>query len=83
MNVTELPFSAVTFNKHSPISVEAGATVIWEALCSILVISHQERILDIADEIVLVVAGKISKVGTREEIFPEIMKNTIKCKHLK
>ena len=50
---------------------------------SILVISHQERILDIADEIVLVVAGKISKVGTREEIFPEIMKNTIKCKHLK
>ena len=50
---------------------------------SILVISHQERILDIADEIVLVVNGKISKVGTREEIFPEIMKNTIKCKHLK
>ena len=50
---------------------------------SILVISHQERILDIADEIVLVVAGKISKVGTREEVFPAIMRNTIKCKHLK
>ena len=36
---------------------------------SILVISHQERILEIADQIVLVVNGKIDKVGTKEEIF--------------
>ena len=50
---------------------------------SILVISHQERILEIADQIVLVVNGKIDKVGTKEEVFPEIMRNTIKCKHLK
>lgn len=50
---------------------------------SILVISHQERILEIADEIVLLVDGQVSKIGNREEVFPEIMKNTIKCKHLK
>ena len=50
---------------------------------SILVISHQERILEIADQIVLVVGGKIDKIGTKEEVFPEIMRNTIKCKHLK
>ena len=50
---------------------------------SILVISHQERILEIADQIVLVVGGKIDKIGTKEEVFPEIMRNTIKCKHIK
>ena len=40
---------------------------------SILIISHQERILDIADEIVVIADGKIVKQGTREEIMPEIM----------
>ena len=50
---------------------------------SILVISHQERILEIADEIVLLVNGQVDSVGSKEEIFPRIMKNTIKCKHLK
>ena len=50
---------------------------------SILVISHQERILDIADEIVLLVNGQVDSIGNREEIFPKIMKNTLKCRHLK
>ena len=50
---------------------------------SILVISHQERILEIADEIVLLVNGQVDSVGSKEEIFPRIMKNTIKCRHLK
>ena len=50
---------------------------------SILVISHQERILEIADEIVLLVNGQVDSVGSKEEIFPKIMKNTIKCRHLK
>jgi len=40
---------------------------------SILIISHQERILNIADEIVVIADGKIVKQGTREEIMPEIM----------
>ena len=40
---------------------------------SILIISHQERILNIADEIVVIADGKIVKQGTREEIIPEIM----------
>ena len=40
---------------------------------SILIISHQERILNIADEIVVIADGKIIKQGTREEIMPEIM----------
>ena len=40
---------------------------------SILIISHQERILTIADEIVVIADGKISRQGKREEILPEIL----------
>lgn len=39
---------------------------------SILVISHQERILNIADEIVVLKNGTIERRGTREEIFPTL-----------
>ena len=40
---------------------------------SIVVISHQERILNIADEIIVVDGGKITKQGTSEKILPEII----------
>ena len=40
---------------------------------AVVIISHQERILNIADEIVVIADGKIVKQGTREEIMPEIM----------
>ena len=40
---------------------------------SILIISHQERILNIADEIVVIADGKVVNRGTREEIMPTIM----------
>lgn len=40
---------------------------------SILIISHQERILNIADEIVVIADGKVVKHGTRDEIMPQIM----------
>lgn len=40
---------------------------------TIMVISHQERILDIADEIIVIEDGKVKKQGTREEILPEII----------
>lgn len=43
---------------------------------SILIISHQERILDIADEIILIVDGKVSRYGSRAEILPELLKTT-------
>ena len=36
---------------------------------TIIIITHQERILDIADEIVLLVGGRIEKVGKKEEVF--------------
>ena len=39
---------------------------------SIVVISHQERILNIADEIIVIADGRIAKKGSRDEILPEI-----------
>ena len=43
---------------------------------SIMIISHQERILNIADEIVLIRDGAIARVGSKEEILPELIGNT-------
>ena len=40
---------------------------------SILVISHQERILEIADEILVVADGRIANQGPREEILPTLI----------
>ena len=41
---------------------------------SIIIISHQERILDIADEIIVLANGKISAKGKKEEVLPELLK---------
>ena len=43
---------------------------------TIIVISHQERIIDLADEIVMIRDGKIAKHGPKDEIFPQILANT-------
>ena len=45
---------------------------------TILIISHQERILGIADEIILLADGKVKKHGKKEDILPETLKNTDK-----
>lgn len=43
---------------------------------SILIISHQERILNIADEIVVIADGKITSQGPKEEILPQLLGTT-------
>lgn len=43
---------------------------------SIIIISHQERILDIADEIIVIADGTIRKQGAKEEILPELLGTT-------
>lgn len=40
---------------------------------SMVIISHQERIMKIADEIAIIANGVVKKVGPTEEIFPELM----------
>jgi len=39
---------------------------------TVIVISHQERILNIADEIIVLANGRVTNQGTREEILPQI-----------
>jgi len=38
-----------------------------------VIISHQERILKIADEIIVLDGGQITKQGAAEKILPEIL----------
>lgn len=40
---------------------------------SLLVISHQERLLEIADEIAVIVDGKVRIAGPGKEIMPQLM----------
>ena len=47
---------------------------------SILIISHQERILNIADEILVIADGKIVKNGSRQEILPELLGTAGGCR---
>lgn len=44
---------------------------------TILIISHQERILRLADEIILVANGEVQTRGPMEEIYPQIMDDTV------
>ena len=46
---------------------------------SIVIISHQERILDIADKIVVLKAGEIDVIGTKDEILPSILASSASC----
>lgn len=51
---------------------------------TLLVISHQERIIALADEIVMIAGGQVVKQGPREEVFPEILANTVAgCSYMK
>ena len=48
---------------------------------SIIIISHQERILDIADEILVLRDGQVADFGRKDEILPELLKGTEGCKY--
>ena len=40
---------------------------------TIIIISHQERILDIADKIIVLAQGEVVQVGTKEEVLPTLL----------
>ena len=48
-----------------------------------IIISHQERILNIADEIVVIAGGQVTKTGRKEEILPELLDMAGNCQALK
>lgn len=47
---------------------------------SLIIISHQERILNIADEIVVISDGQVKAQGSRESILPELLQDTGSCR---
>lgn len=49
---------------------------------TILIISHQERILDIADKIVVIADGRVKTVGTKDEVLPELLHTAEVCQTL-
>ena len=49
----------------------------------IMIISHQERILNIADKIVVLAGGQVAEYGTKDEIFPRLMDVQSGCRYTK
>lgn len=47
---------------------------------TIVIISHQERILNIADEIVVLADGRMKAAGPRDEMLSEVLKGTGSCR---
>ena len=46
---------------------------------SIMIISHQERILNIADRVIVIADGRVRADGAREDILPELLSNHETC----
>lgn len=49
---------------------------------SILIISHQERILNIADKIIVLANGEVHAAGSKEEVMPTLLKTSEACSTL-
>ncbi|MBE6675968.1 MAG: ATP-binding cassette domain-containing protein [Ruminococcaceae bacterium] len=47
---------------------------------SILIITHQERILDIADTVIVLSEGRVTAMGSKEEILPDLFGTQRPCR---
>ena len=56
---------------------ETFATIRAQKQATVLIISHQERIISMADEVLLLADGEITGRGTPQEILPMITGNTV------
>ena len=51
---------------------------------SIVIISHQERILNIADQVILIEKGKVKEIGNKDDILPNLLNSTTRaCSRVK
>ena len=50
---------------------------------TILIISHQERILDIADKVIVIANGELSAYGNKADILPELLNAQAGCRFTK
>lgn len=49
---------------------------------SIMIISHQERILDIADKIIVISDGKVINIGKKDDVLPDLLVEGPGCSKL-
>lgn len=56
--------------------IQVFETMHKEIQGSIIIISHQERILEIADEIIVLANGEIVSRGSKEEVLPSLLNDT-------
>ena len=54
-----------------------------ESRQSIILISHQERIMQLADEIIIIENGAIKTKGKRDDILPSLMSEFDSCEFKK
>ncbi|MBQ7377926.1 MAG: ATP-binding cassette domain-containing protein [Clostridia bacterium] len=50
---------------------------------TILIISHQERILDIADKVIVLVDGRVDTYGAKEKVLPGLLNVNAGCRFTK
>ena len=51
---------------------------------SIVIISHQGRILNIADQVILIEKGKVKEIGNKDDILPNLLNSTTRaCSRVK
>lgn len=56
---------------------ETFSTIKKERKSTVIIISHQERIINLADRVVLIRGGKVTDVDTPERIMPKIVGNSV------
>lgn len=54
-----------------------------ETCGSILIISHQERLLEIADTIAIIAGGSVKETGKKEVMLPKLLADSECCGHMK
>lgn len=50
---------------------------------TIIIISHQERIISLADEIAVLSGGRISEIGSRDDVFPKLLGEGRGCEYMR
>ena len=50
--------------------------------CGFIIISHQERILDIADQVIILSGGEVKQIGSKEEVLPNLGQIYSACSRL-
>ena len=50
--------------------------------CGFVIISHQERILDIADQVVVLANGEVKKIGSKDKVLPYLSEIYSVCSRL-